>query len=455
MIFRQLLHEDLGCASYLIGDESAGVAAVVDPRLDIAVYLDTARDLGVRIERIFETHNHADHVSGHGRLAAATGATIHIHRAAQAGYAHEPFDDGDEWSLGMVRVRALHTPGHRPEHTALVVMDTKRSCRPWAVLTGDSLFVNDVARPDLAIEKTEGARQIFRTLHDKLLALPPDVELWPGHVGGSMCGGPSLDMKVCSTIGFERDHNPKLAIAEEERFVEELLAGLGPQPANFDAIVELNRGPLLVDPVELRGLTPEEVQDGQDDPLVIDIRPGEEFDNAHVPGAVSLPLSARGWGSRLAQLTDTGTRIIFVADDDEGARRAGRLAAAVGLIEPAGFLRGGMRRWLREQCCVERIARISMADLRDLLDRDEDLLILDVRTGDEWQSDSIPGSRNLPWQTIRGLPHRVDPKDRIAVVCNSGQRAGTAASLLQRGGAHNVIHVVDGGVPQWRALAIR
>ena len=190
VIFRQLTHDDLGCASYLIGDEDAGVAAVVDPRLDIDEYLRLARYLGVRIEHVLETHNHADHVSGHGRLVSATGARIHIHRDAAPDYDHEPFDDGWELELGALRVRALHTPGHRPEHTAFALIDTERGEEPWAVLSGDSLFVGDIARPDLAVDKEEGARGIFRSLHGKLLALPDTTELWPGHLGGSLCGGP-------------------------------------------------------------------------------------------------------------------------------------------------------------------------------------------------------------------------------------------------------------------------
>ncbi|MDX6686894.1 MAG: hydroxyacylglutathione hydrolase, partial [Baekduia sp.] len=196
MIFRQITHDDLGCASYLVGDEKAGVAAVVDPRFDVEVYLDLARYMGVSIEHVFETHSHADHVSGHGRLAAATGATIHIHREAAPAYDHEAFDDGDEFLLGSVTIRALHTPGHRPDHTAFALIDGRRGDQPWAVLTGDTLFVGDVARPDLAIEKSAGAREIFRSLQGKLLSLPDDVEVWPGHLGGSMCGGPGMDMKI-------------------------------------------------------------------------------------------------------------------------------------------------------------------------------------------------------------------------------------------------------------------
>src|ERR671922_7017 len=189
MLFRQITHDDLGCASYLIGDEDAGVAAVVDPKLDVGEYLTLARYLGVTVEHVLETHTHADHVSGHGRLAAATGATIHIHRAAAPEYDHEPFDDGWELELGEVRVRAVHTPGHRPEHTAFALIDAERGAEPWAVLSGDSLFVGDIARPDLAVDKDEGARLIFRSLHERLLELPDTCEVWPGHLGGSLCGG--------------------------------------------------------------------------------------------------------------------------------------------------------------------------------------------------------------------------------------------------------------------------
>src|SRR5919202_1665759 len=199
MIFRQITHDDLGCASYLVGDEHAGVAAVVDPKLDVEEYLALARYTGVRIEHVLETHTHADHVSGHGRLAEATGATIHIHRAAGAEYEHEPFDDGWELRLGSVTVRALHTPGHRPEHTAFVLVDTERGPEPWAVLTGDTIFVGDVARPDLAVDKAEGARGMFHSLHGALLSLPGECEVWPAHLGGSLCGGPGRGKNGAST----------------------------------------------------------------------------------------------------------------------------------------------------------------------------------------------------------------------------------------------------------------
>jgi hydroxyacylglutathione hydrolase len=445
MIFRQITHDDLGCASYLIGDEKAGVAAVVDPRFEVEDYLELARYMGVRIEHVFETHNHADHVSGHGRLAAATGATIHIHREAAPDYDHVPFGDGDEWELGALRVRALHTPGHRPEHTAFALIDSRRGDEPWAVLTGDTLFVNDVARPDLAIEKSEGARGIFRSLHAQLLPLPGHVEIWPGHLGGSMCGGPGMDMKISSTIGFERAHNPTLAIDDEDAFVEEALAKLGPQPPNFEAIVDLNRGPLLTDGVELLPLAPQQVErERAGGAMVVDVRTDQQFDDAHIPGSLAISMLSAGFGSRLAWLADRERDVVFVGRDDEDGRRAGALAVAVGIRRLAGFLHGGMTSWRQEKRPVARIERLP-AD--ELLARD-DLQVLDVREQSEWDAGHLPGSTFMPWHDIRAVPEGLDPERPIAVVCASGQRSAVAASLLARAGAAHVIHVVDGGVPR-------
>ena len=449
MIFRQITHDDLGCASYLIGDEKAGVAAVVDPRLEIDEYLNLARYMGVSIEHIFETHNHADHVSGHGRLAAATGATIHIHRDAQPSYDHEPFDDGDEFQIGTLVVRALHTPGHRPEHTAFALIDTRRGVEPWAVLSGDTLFVGDVARPDLAIEKSEGARGIFHSLHDKLLSLPADVEVWPGHLGGSMCGGPGMDMKVASTIGFELAHNPTLAITDEDEFVAQALAKLGAQPPNFRSIVELNKGPLLTDGVELLPLSPRQVESKrQAGALLVDVRTDQQFADAHIPGAVCNPMMRAGFGTKLAWVADREREIVFIGRDDDDGRRAGQLASAVGLRKFGGYLHGGMTSWRHEKREVEQTRRMHVEELAEYVLSDADHMhIVDVRDRHEWEAGHLPGSVLAVWYEIDGIPDGVDAERTIAVVCASGQRAATAASLLQRFGARDVVHVVGGGVP--------
>ncbi len=453
MIFRQIPHDDLGCASYLIGDDGAGVAAVVDPKFEIEGYLELARYMGVSIEHILETHNHADHVSGHGKLAAATGATIHINRKAGADYEHEPFDHGFELELGNIKVRAIHTPGHRPEHTAFALIDTSRGEEPWALLTGDSLFVNDVARPDLAIDREEGAHGIFSSLHERILRLPPETEVWPGHLGGSLCGGPAMDMKPSSTLAYERAHNPMLQVEDEAQFVEQAVGSLGPQPPNFEAIVALNKGEFVTEGVELVPLTPRQVEQKRTNgALVVDVRTDLQFDEAHISGAVAIPAVQAGFGTRLAWLADREQEIVLVGRDNEDARRAATLGLAVGIRKLGGFLHGGMTEWRREKRPVERIERIELEDLPERTESEPEMQILDVREQSERDAGYIPGSLFEPWHDIDELPEGFDPQRPVAVMCASGQRAAVASSLVQRYGAERVLHVVNGGVPKWGRL---
>ncbi|UTI66856.1 MBL fold metallo-hydrolase [Paraconexibacter antarcticus] len=451
MIFRQITHDDLGCASYLIGDDSAGVACVVDPKLEIDEYLQLARYFGVSIEHILETHNHADHVSGHGRLAAATGAQIHIHRLAEPDYEHHAFDDGWELELGDVRVRALHTPGHRPEHTAFLLFDDGRDPdRPWAALTGDTLFVGDVARPDLAVDKDEGARGIFRSLQAKLLSLPADVEVWPGHLGGSMCGGPGMDMKISSTIGYERAENTALAIDDEDAFVADALAKLGPQPPYFQAIVAINRGPLYRDGAQGHPLTPRQVESAlADGALLVDMRTDQQFDEAHTPGSVCITALRAGFGTKLAWLADRDRDVVLIGRDDHDARAAVDLAQAVGITRIGGYLARCMTSWREERRPVDRITRMTIEQLHDLWSPTGSLQLVDVRERSEWDAGHIPGSHFCAYHDLKQLPESVDRGQPVAVICGSGQRAATGASLVQRAGVSDVIHIIDGGVPRW------
>jgi len=447
VLFRQITHDDLGCASYLIGDEDAGLAAVVDPKLDIGDYLALARYLGVSIEHVLETHNHADHVSGHGRLASATGARVHVHRLAEAGYEHEPFDDGWELELGCVTIRALHTPGHRPEHTAFALIDRGRGPEPWAVLSGDSLFVGDIARPDLAVEKEDGAREIFRSLHERLLDLPDTCEVWPGHLGGSLCGGPGMDLKVSSTIGYERAHNELLRIGSEHEFVAATTRSLPPQPPNFEAIVALNRGPAVRDLPDAHPLAPRQVELAQRaGALVVDVRTDSQFDDAHVPGAVCNPAVRAGFGTKLAWIADREQDVIFVGRDDEDALRAAELARSVGIVRLGGYLHGGMTSWREERRPTGAVERV---DVDELHERADGVQILDVRERGEWEDGRIPGSLHVPYHDLRAWPDGLDPERPVAAICSSGQRAAVAASLLLRNGAREVLHVVDGGVGTW------
>ena len=360
--------------------------------------------------------------------------------------------DGFELQLGTLTVRALHTPGHRPEHTAFALVDTARGDEPWAVLTGDTLFVGDIARPDLAVDKEEGARGIFHSLTDKLLSLPDTTEVWPGHLGGSLCGGPGMDMKVSSTIGFERAHQEILRVTDVDEFVARTTSGLGPQPPNFQNIVALNRGPLVKETVEAHPLTPRQVEQAlSDGALVVDVRTELQFDEAHIPGAVSVTARRAGFGSKLAWLARPQQALVLVGRDDDDAIEAASLAAAVGLRDVAGYLAGGMTSWREEPRAVDRVVRMTVPELHDRWAADPaQVQILDVREQAEWDAGRIPGSVHAAYHDIDALPTGVDSGRPVAAICGSGQRSAVAASLLKRFGARDVIHVVDGGVPQWQ-----
>jgi len=450
MLFRQIIHEDLGCASYLVGDTASGVAAVVDPQWDIDPYLHLSRLHGVRIEHVLETHNHADHVSGHGRLARATGATIHIHELAGAEYPHEAFADGWRLALGEgASVEAIHTPGHRPEHTSFLLRDASRGNEPWATLTGDSLFVGDVARPDLAIEPRDGAADIFRSLHERLLALPDECEVWPGHLGGSLCGSSGIDLKTSSTIGFERRHNRALAFESEAEFIEEAVATIGSKPPNVAHIVSLNRGPLVEAISAPTRLTPHGFEAAiAAGALAVDSRTNEQFDEAHIPGSLSASAYDTGFATKVAEMVPVDAELLVVAASDGNELDAAELLAAVGL-RVRGFLGGGMTAWRAEDRPVARIEAIDLAELRRRLDGDSGPQVLDVRGNAEYEAGHVPGSIHVPFAELRDRLGEL-PRDRpIATICKAGKRSGLAASILQREGFEGVVHVSRGSAAAW------
>jgi hydroxyacylglutathione hydrolase len=450
MLFRQVLHEDLGCASYFVGDGRARVAAVIDPRWDIEAYLHLGRLHDVRIEHVLETHNHADHLSGHGRLARATGATIHVHELAEAEYPHEAFSDGWRLRLGEIEIEALHTPGHRPEHTAFLLSDRERGGEPWAVLTGDSLFVGDVARPDLAIERREGAAGIYRSLQNRLMTLPDEVEVWPGHLGGSLCGSAGIDEKTSSTIGFERRHNRALSFDSEEAFVEDAVATLGRRPPNVEKIVALNRGQLVETLGAPAPMAPLAVSSAMErGAYLIDARTNEQFDEAHIPGALSVSAYDTGFATKTAEVTPPDAELIVVAASDGYELQAAELLASVGL-RVSGYLAGGMTAWRSEERGVERIEMIDPEELAVRMDTSDGLAVLDVRGEGEWRGGHIPGSLHLPYQELAERIGEVPADSDLATVCAAGKRSGLAASILQRHG-RKVTHVAHGGVKAWEA----
>jgi glyoxylase-like metal-dependent hydrolase (beta-lactamase superfamily II)/rhodanese-related sulfurtransferase len=431
VLFQQFLNDDLGCASYLVGDEHAGAAVVVDPPYYVEPVLAEAERRGVRLAAVLETHTHADHVSGHGRLALEHGLPIRVHRDAGATFAHELLEDGTEIEVGEVVLRTIHTPGHRPEHCCFAVIDRSRSDEPWLALTGDSLFVGDVGRPDLAVEAREGAEGLFHSLR-RLVELGDGVEVFPGHVAGSLCGA-AMSSKASTTIGFERRCNPALQ-GELADFLDARLGPQPPRPPNMERIVELNRGELVGarPPLERAASVPE-------DAIVLDVRETEAFAAGHHPGAVGIPVSGSGFATKAAFVLPERPLLLHAADEEEAAR-ASRALHAVGLFGVAGWQEGGGS---------ETLEPVSLEELERLL-ADDAVELLDVREIDERDESHIPGSRHLPYRTARAAAEAGLLNGRpVVTICSSGPRAAVAASVLQAVGV-DARPVLDGGVASWR-----
>jgi glyoxylase-like metal-dependent hydrolase (beta-lactamase superfamily II)/rhodanese-related sulfurtransferase len=431
VLFRQLVDDDLGCAAYLVGDEHAGVAVAVDPPYAIEPLLALAERHGVRLVAVLETHTHADHLSGHGRLALGHGLTVRIHEAAGAVYPHEPLQDGTEIEVGEVVLRTIHTPGHRPEHCAFAVIDRSRGDEPWLVLTGDSLFVGDAARPDLAVEAQEGAEGLFRSLH-RLVELGDGVEVFPGHVAGSLCGA-AMSSKASTTIGFERRFNHALR-EDRDAFMAAAVGPQPPRPPNMERIVELNRGPFL-------GAQPalSEIDSVPEGAIVLDVRSTEAFVAGHLPGAVGVPVSGSSFATKAAFVLPERPLVLHASDAAEAGVAASRLHA-VGLFDLAGWQVGGGEELLRP---------VTIEELEQLL-ADDSIELLDVREPDERDDGYIPGSRNLPYRTARAAAENglLDGRP-VVTVCESGARAAVAASALQSAGV-DARPVLNGGVETWR-----
>ena len=445
MFFRQVLHEDLGCASYVVAD--GGRAAVIDPKWEIEDYLELAEEQGFEIKHVLETHNHADHVSGHGRLAAATGATIHVSRDAGVEYEHEPLGPGDSVEVGRTRIVAVATPGHRPEHLAFLVEDRSRADAPWALVSGDSLFVGDVARPDLAIQPEEGARGLFESLRD-LDDLGDFVELWPGHIGGSLCGGAGMSEKPVSTLGFERRFNPLLRFEEEDEFVRALTSELAPQPPNFARIVELNRGPLLEHAAAVDALSAARAHELLEaGAVLLDGRDPREYDAAHAPGSINVTIARAAVGTRAAWVVPPEAPVVVLAASDADAPKMVRMLEAVGFSDLRGYVTGGIAAWRDARLPVEVTEAIDVEELARRL-REDEVTLLDVRDQDEWDRGHAPGSVHVAYHELRdGVPEEVRAANRrLAVACTVGNRSSIAASLLRRAGIHDLVHVADGSV---------
>ncbi len=429
MLFRQFVNDDLGCASYLVGDEDSGEAVVVDPAYAIEQYVEQAERDGVRLTRALETHTHADHVSGHGRLALDHGVPVSIHSAAEPEYPFDALEDGQELELGPVRIRVLYAPGHRPEHCCFEVIDTERGDEPWLTLTGDSLFVGDAARPDLATEAAEGARGLYQSLQ-RLMELSDGVEVYPGHVSGSLCGT-GMSSKASTTIGFERRFNHRLRAGSEDDFVAEAIK-TGVRPPNMDRIVELNRGPFVGAPEPLEPLN------GGSGAL-LDVRAASAFAAGHAKGAINVPVDGGNFPTKAGFVLPPDERVVIHAATPDQAQRAAVGLRSVGVFDLAGYL--------VDPPGEEKLPEMELGELRRLVEAGE-VEVLDVREPHERDEGYIPGSRNIPYRLVRQWADDLQGGRPVVTICSSGPRAGVAASVLAAEGV-DARPVIRGGVPDW------
>jgi len=439
---------------------SEGIACVVDPQRDVSIYLEEARAQGFQIRYIVETHLHADFVSGHTELAARTGARIYIGAAGGAAFPHVDVHDGDEIRFGRVILRFLETPGHTVESVSIVVTDLDR-CekgrgeKPWAVLTGDTLFIGDVGRPDLSKDKTpqELAAMLYDSLHNKLLPLGDDVEVYPAHGAGSLCGK-QMRAERQSTIGKERTLNYALRAPNKEEFVRLVTADLPERPAYFATDAELNRvgAAPLVELTPLPPLPPDQVvRQQQAGAIVLDTRPTVQFGSGHVPGAVNIPL-AGAFAPTAAALLGLDRDIVLVAEDEQALEESRMRLARVGLERVSGSLEGGMASWAERKMPTAQILQIPADELRRELNQDPaSVQVVDVRRADEWNHGHIPSALHKPLERVERMLGDLDRTRPIVVHCKGGARSAIACSLIQRAGFENVANLI-GGLDAWQSF---
>ena len=453
MYFEQFYLGCLAHASYLFGSE--GEAVVVDPQRDVEIYLETAAEHGLKIRHIFETHLHADFISGHKELAARTGATIYIGASAGAKFPHIDVRDGFELQVGRARIRVLETPGHTPESICLLITDEEKSAQPWAVLTGDTLFLGDVGRPDLSTTHTaqQLAGMLYDNLHNKLMALPDDVLVYPAHGAGSLCGR-NMRAERSSTIGTERLTNYALQIRSREEFVHQLTSNLPTRPEYFVKDAEINRegAAALAELPEMRPILPAELSEMlRQGVTALDVRPGDQFAAGHVPGSINIALSGQfaTWAGTLLGLS---SRPVLIADSSDQLSEARMRLARVGIESERGYLEGGVDAWKQAGLAVATMDQMSVQELHEKLPRGG-VRVLDVRREGEWKAGRIADAAWWPLDRFNGALPLANENLPIAVHCKSGYRSMIACSLLQRAGFQNVINVV-GGLDGWQQAGL-
>jgi len=456
MYFKQFYLGCLAHASYLVGSD--GEAAVVDPQRDVDQYIEEAAAQNLKIKYIIETHLHADFVSGHRELAARTGAEIIFGKEASAAFQHRAVKDGDVLTLGSARLQMIETPGHTPESICVLVTDNENAgegaCVP-KILTGDTLFIGDIGRPDLAGGKgytsQTMAGMMYDTLHNKILKLDDAVEVYPAHGAGSMCGK-NLSSETSSTIGQQRKFNYALQPMSKDEFVRMMTVDLPAAPQYFPRDAEINRtgaSPVSELP-NLRPMTPSEVSEStQNGEKILDVRSAADFGAAHVPGSLNIGLGGQfaSWAGTLIAME---TPLILVAESEEKAKEAQIRLARVGLEKVKGYLQGGIDAWKSAGLEAVAVPQISVAELKELIASRPDLQVIDVRRPGEYESGHAPRAVPAPLSSLAETAPslKLDPNKMTAVICAGGYRSSAATSILQPLGFTNLLNVT-GGTSAW------
>lgn len=452
MYFKQFYLGCLAHASYMIASE--GGAAVVDPQRDVEQYVVEAEAQGCQVRYVIETHLHADFVSGHRELVARTGAEVVFSREAGVTFPHRAVREGDEISVGKVTLRFIETPGHTPESISVLVIDREVSDEPQKILTGDTLFIGDVGRPDLAggrgLTPQTMAGMLYDSLHGKILKLDDRVEVYPAHGAGSMCGR-NISKETSSTVGEQRRFNYALAPMPREEFVRMMTADLPEAPAYFSRAAEINRAgaDALGEIARPAALAPEEVKRLADEGhVVLDVRAAEEFGAGHVPGALNVGLGGQ-FASWAGSLVEPDASVIIIAETDEQIDEAVMRLARVGLENVRGYLSGGMLAWGEAGLPQSRVPQITVGELRELQRANPDLQIVDVRRPAEYAGGHVPRAARAPLSArLAESLSKLDPELPTAVICAGGYRSSAATSMLAKRGFRQLLNVT-GGTGAW------
>ncbi|MBN2109764.1 MAG: MBL fold metallo-hydrolase [Methanosarcinaceae archaeon] len=445
MIVQQYFTEGIAHSSYILSGNRT--CAVIDPRRDTDLYVREARELGVRITHILETHLHADFISGHMDLAERTGAVIYAPKSAGCDFEHVPLSEGDSFMIEDMRIEVLETPGHTPEHISYTITDTARGEEPVAVFCGDTLFVGDVGRPDLFPGRAEElAAKLYHSLHEKLLSLPDFCEVYPAHGAGSLCGR-AMAAKRTSTIGYEKAFNYALNIKDMNDFIDKLTNTMPDAPDHFSRCTGTNReGPPLIQVLEqVKAVDNDSFREHAEisDSAILDIRSFESFGGQHIKNSYHIDLNSN-FSTYAGWLIPPEKKILLVSDNYEQMLKACVQLHRVGLDRIEGYLEDGMYGWVTAGLETGHVPQMSIVELHRRITEGNDLVIVDVRSVLEYEDFHIHNSINIPVHDLRERFIELDNKSEIVLICGSGHRSSMGCSLLKQKGFENIYNAAGG-----------